>query len=68
VTGVVRVGAVTARLTAVADDRGDEAGAKIAQAEELLKESGTVGPESVEQIWHGGSVVLDVKDTLRITV
>jgi hypothetical protein len=68
VTGVVRVGAVTARLTAVADDRGDEAGAKIAQAEELLKESGTVGPESAEQIWHGGSVVLDVKDTLRITV
>jgi hypothetical protein len=51
--GVMGFGAVAGRFTAAANDSGNGAGAQIASAEEILKEFGPFGLQSVEGIRHG---------------
>jgi hypothetical protein len=49
---IVRLGAMAGRFATAAHDGGNRTGAKIAQAEELLQELGTIGLQGGESIRH----------------
>ncbi|MCX6632724.1 MAG: hypothetical protein NTW28_34415 [Candidatus Solibacter sp.] len=51
-TGIVGFGAMTRRLTAAPDNGSNRTGPKIAQAEELLQELGSVGFQGSENVRH----------------